>query len=212
MLMISFVFGCLVNGHQPNAANSSQENPAGTYPVYWYERDLKKEAFIKSDEFAVFTDKNKTLQIDEALLDRCLGLGTDIKITEKSDTLVFLEMSGPISIDTIKHCLSSMEESDTFKGASPVFYVSSAGNPADRFVLTGQIIVQFPPDYSGDKISEIEKTYDIQRIKTFSFAANTFLYQAENAMAALEKANSIYESGASVYAYPDRLRYRSTRP
>lgn len=209
---ICLVLGCLVGQHAGNSAETSSKNSSAKSPVYWYEKNVKKEAFIKTDEIAVLTDKNKTPPFDRALLERCLGPDTGLRVKERTDTLIFLETPHPMSLDTLKKRLAALDETGLFKGASPVFYLSDSGKPADRFVMTGKIIIQFPKDYSAKKIAEIEMHYNIKKIKIFQFAANTFLYRIDNAIEALDKANTIYESGVSVYAYPDRFRYRSTRP
>jgi len=178
--------------------------------LYWYEHEIKKQVWMALDEIAVFPKKGEDPElVGDLLIQRFLPKAT---ITEKNKFLIYLKITEPIEQGMILEKLSSLRMLDGVRETSPVFYTSKKGHPATRFVLTSEIIVQFPADYSETKIAAIEKEYGLTRLKSFSFARNTFLYGTGEPFRSLNAANHLYESGHVIYAYPNWLRSRAKRP
>ena len=60
--------------------------------------------------------------------------------------------------------------------------------------LTGEIIVQFPEEYTEKNVSEIEFEYGLSRVKAFTFVPNTFLYRVRDTLGSLDAANAMHQS------------------
>ena len=112
-------------------------------------------------------------------------------VTEKSDFIVYLKLPIPLNKDELSSRMFSLRSRKLFKQACPVFYTSPDKVPGSRLVLTGDIIVQFPPAYTQEQIAAVENEYGLQHLKTFDFALNTFLYQGADPLTSLDVANRI---------------------
>ncbi|MBW2062547.1 MAG: S8 family serine peptidase, partial [Deltaproteobacteria bacterium] len=185
------------------------EREVDEQPIYWYEREVKKQAWMALDEMAVFASNEKMTRAARDLVVQQLPEGT--AITESSDFIMYLKLPAPLKRARITERLSSVRTLESVRQTSPVFYTSKDRASGTRLVLTGEIIVQFPQEYTEGEIVGIEEEYGINRLKAFSFAPNTFLYQAGDPLHSLEVANDLYESGRANYAYPNWIRKRAKR-
>lgn len=179
------------------------------HPIYWYERDVKKVAWMSMDEVAVFPVKGKGAMLNNSLLRQRFQPGAII--TEKNNFVVFLKTKDVVGKNYILSKLTGIRSLQHVKQASPVFYTSKKKHPGARIVLTGEIIVRFPKECTENPIVSIEKEYGLERLKSFDFSQNTFLYRAGDPLNSLEVANRLYESGRVNYAYPNWLRRRTKR-
>jgi len=163
-------------------------------PVYWYEDGVKKKAWMSKDEFAIFAaDRPK---IDKDSFGQ--NLGTEFTVTQRKGLVTYLKSK--------KNTKGFLNRIAPYKGLiRPVFYTDREKRRESRMVLSGKIIVQFPNEYSKNKISEIEKEYGLTKSKTFNFSANTFLYTTDP-IQSINIANRLSESGKTVYSYPNWLR------
>ena len=194
----------------PGSDNKAIDTGSGQQSIYWYEHGVKKRAWMALDEIAVFPKKGEDPRlIGDLLIQR---FHPKAAITEKNNFLIYLKIPEPVERGMILEKLSSLRALAGVRETSPVFYASKKGHPAARFVLTGEIIVQFPADHPETKIATIEKEYGLTRLKSFSFAQNTILYGAGEPFHSLKVANHLYESGQVIYAYPNWLRSRAKRP
>jgi subtilisin family serine protease len=175
--------------------------------IYWYERRAKKRAWRAMDEIAVFPERGKLAELDKHLLIK--QIHDRAVITEETDFVIYLKAPEPIGVKALAEKLSSLRAVKHVRQASPVFYPSREKTPGTRMVLTGQIIVQFPQNYSQGDIAAIEKEYGLERLKSYGFTENTFLYDGGNPLNSLGVANRLYESGRVNYSYPDWLRFRA---
>jgi len=177
--------------------------------IYWYERGIKKMAWMATDEVAVFPEKGEATKLNENFLRQ--EFHPKAIITEKNNFVIYLKSPEPIGRVQILGKLSAIKTLEKVKQTSPVFYVSKKKEPETRIVLTGEIIVQFPSEHTESQIAAIEKQYGLERMKSFDFSKNTFLYRAGDPLNSLYTANTLYESGQVIYSYPNWLRIRGTR-
>ncbi|MES0446175.1 MAG: hypothetical protein ABUJ92_06485, partial [Desulfobacterales bacterium] len=191
---------CLNSQGWPNSIIKSFDPGLQQQPIYWYERGVKKVAWMAMDEVAVFPVKGKGAMLNNSLLRQ--RFHQEAIITEKNNFVVFLKTKDAVGKNYIVSKLTDIRSLQHVKQASPVFYTSNKKHPEARIVLTGEIIVQFPKECTENLIVTIEKEYGLERLKSFDFSQNTFLYRAGDPLNSLEVANRLYESGRVNYAYP----------
>jgi kexin len=179
------------------------------HPIYWYERDVKKVAWMSMDEVAVFPVKGKGSALNNSLLRQRFHPGAIV--TEQNNFVVFLKTKEAVGKNFIISKLTGIRSLQHVNQASPVFYTSKKKNPEARIVLTGEIIVRFPKECTENQIVTIENEYGLERLKSFDFSQNTFLYRAGDSLNSLEVANRLYESGRVNYAYPNWHRRRTKK-
>jgi kexin len=198
-------------GHGSAAIKTATSTSPGSdgQSIYWYERDVKKQAWMALDEVAVFTGKGQNNPESRELLKRILH--PRALITEEADAVTILQSPEPITPDGILQKLRSFRSIRDVNQVSPVFYSDSNKRPQSRQALTGEIIVQFPQEFSYDDISALEKQYGLIPIEQLVFAENTFLYRTADALSSLRLSNSLVEAGYVTYAYPNWARSRSKR-
>ncbi len=86
---------------------------------------------------------------------------------------------------------------------TPVFHLSNSGG--SRLVLTGKVIVAFKQDNDVASITAWADEQGLTFINALSLP-KTYLFDAGEGLAALEKAAQIQESGISQFAVPDWWR------
>jgi len=200
---------CLNVEGWPNSKSEPMDSGLEQQPAYWYEREVKKRAWMALNEVAVFPKKGKEANLNTDLFTR--QLHPKAVIAERNDFLIYVKTPEPMERELILKRVCSLRGLDSVRQASPVFYTGKKRHPATRLVLTGEIIVQFPKECTEGKIATIEKKYNLERLKPFPFTRNTFLYRAGEPLHSLKVANDLYESGQVNYAYPNWLRSRSKR-
>ncbi len=200
---------CLNAQGWPNSIIESFDPGLQQQPIYWYERGVKKVAWMAMDEVAVFPVKGKGAMLKNSLL--LQQFHPQAIITEKNNFVVFLKTPDFVGKNFIISKLSSIRSIPHVEQGSPVFYTSKNKHPGARIVLTGEIIVQFPSGCTEDLIVAIEKEYGLERLKTFNFGQNTFLYRTGDPLNSLDAAIRLYVSGRVNYAYPYWLWRRAKR-
>lgn len=200
---------CLNSKGWPDSIIKSFDPDFHQHPIYWYERDVKKVAWMAMDEVAVFPVKGKGVVLNNSLLRQ--RFHPEASITEKNNYVIYLKTKEAVGKDYILSKLAGIRSLQHVKQASPIFYTSRKKHPQTRIIPTGEIIAQFPKECTENLIIAIEKEYGLERLKSFDFSPNTFLYQAGDPFNSLEVANGLYESGRVNYAYPNWLRHRTKR-
>ena len=174
------------------------------HAVYWYERGVKKQAWMSTDEVAVFQPRGRQLKADENLLAR--QFHSEAVVTSKNEAVIFLKVPEPVGKDILMNRLANIRSLPNIRQACPVFYRNTTKTPDARMVLTGDIIVRFPSEFTESRILAIEEEYGLKRLKSFNFSPNAFLYRCGDPLESLDAANRLYESGQVKYAYPNWLR------
>jgi len=200
---------CFIGGSWAQSKAVEGGSGLDVQPVYWYERAVKKKAWMSTDEVAVFPAKGEGARLNTNLLAR--EFHPRAGITKQNNFAIYLKSPDPIAKAFLLEKLKMVRTLRGVRRASPVFYPSKRKHPDARMVLTGQIIVQYPQEYTEAQISRMEEEYGLERVEEFGFAKSTFLYDAGEDLNSLEVANNIYESGQVTYAYPNWLRGRSKR-
>ncbi len=206
VLMITI---CFIGEARAQAKTGGGETRFDAQPVYWYERAVKKKAWMSIDEVAVLPEKGEGARLNESLLTS--EFHPRAGITKRNNFAIYLKSPDPVGKDLLLKKIRTINALRRVRRASPVFYPSKKRHPDARMVLTGQIIVQYPHEYIEAQILQSEAEYGLERVKAFGFARNTFLYDVGDDLNSLEVANRIYESGLVIYAYPNWLRGRSKR-
>jgi kexin len=178
-------------------------------PIHWHEGAVKKQAWMARDEVAVFPIKGKQAKLNESFLIR--QFHSNAKITEKNDFVMYLRTPEAVGKDFVLDKLPALKAIKQVHRVSPVFYAGKSRHPETRLVLTGEIIVKFPSEYTQSQIEVIESDFGLERLKSFHFSENTFLYGTGDALNSLNIANSLYQSGQAIYAYPNWFRGRTKR-
>jgi subtilisin family serine protease len=189
--------------------NESKESGTENPSIYWYERTVVRHAWMSLDEVAVFKIKETDSKKAERSAGEVFQSGSVSYRANSSLMVVTLPASmeqGPLieKIDTLRTY-------DSIRQASPIFYIGEKKTPTARYILTGQIIVRFPDGCLKSTVAEVEKTFDLKRLKTFDFSSNAVLYECADPMASITTANALHVSGQVDYAYPNWLRTRSKR-
>ena len=192
-----------------NSADKSIDPALQPESVYWYENGIKKHAWMAMDEIAGLRMAGAAIQVKAAEL--LQQVNPRARITEESDFIVSFKLPAPLSKGDLRRRLASLRRLAAFRQACPVLYTSKDRAPASRLVLTAQIIVQFPPVYTHDQIAALEKEYGLERLKTFDFVPNTYLYQGSDPLTSIDVANRLSESGRVRFAYPNWFRTRLKR-
>jgi len=205
---------CLNAEGWPNSKSEPTDPGLEQQPVYWYEREVRKQAWMALDEVAVFPKKGEGAKLNRDLFIK--QLHPKAVITKRNSFLIYLKTPEPMERKLILERVCSLRGLDGVRQASPVFYTDKKRHPTTRLVLTGEIIVQFPKECPDSKIAAVEKEYGLERLKPFPFAQKTFLYRAGlyragEPLHSLKVANDLYESGQANYAYPNWLRSRTKR-
>ncbi len=177
--------------------------------VYWYEKGIKKRAWMAMDEIAGLRLAGAAALLKEAELLQLVH--PRARISEKTDFIVSFKLPAPLSKGDLRRRLSSIRNLSNFRQACPVLYTSKDRDPGSRLVLTAQLIVQYPRAYTQALIAALEEEYGLERLKTFGFAPNTYLYQGSDPLKSIDVANQLSESGRVKFAYPNWLRTRLTR-
>ncbi len=200
---------CLNAEGWPNSKSEPMDSGLEQQPIYWYEREVRKRAWMALDEVAVFPKKGEGAKLNRDLFIQ--HLHPRAVIGQRNNLLIYLKTPERMERKAILERICSLRGLDGVRQASPVFYTDKKRHPATRLVLTGEIIVQFPNEFPESKIATIEKQYGLERLKPFPFTQNTFLYLAGEPLLSLKVANDLYQSGQVNYAYPNWLRSRSKR-
>ena len=87
-------------------------------------------------------------------------------------------------------------------GYSPVFHDTPTASGRIR-ALPGNVIVYLNPDWDTNKISQWMKSHKLEINKKIEIRANAYLVKSEPGIHTLQLANSLYESGDVVAAFPD---------
>ena len=209
ILSIILISVCYNVNAWPDTISESTDSNFDQQPVYWYEREVKKQAWMALGEAVVFPIRGEETKLSRDLLIQRFHPQADI--TYRNSFLAYLKIPEPIERGVLLEKLSSLRLLDRVSQASPVFYADKKSHPEARFVLTGEIIVQFPQDYLEERVVGIEETYGLERVKSFPFTPNAFLYRVGEPLHSLKVANDLYESGQVIYAYPNWLRSRAKR-
>ena len=124
-------------------------------PVHWYERGVKKQAWMALDEAAVFPIKEKRARLDTQRLAR--QFHDRAIVEEANDFIIRLKTPEPLKREQIKARHITLRAMDEVRQVGPVFYTDRKRTPAGRLVLTETIIVRFPKRFSNRKIEAIEQ-------------------------------------------------------
>jgi hypothetical protein len=95
-------------------------------------------------------------------------------------------------------------------GYSPVFH-DSANETSRIRALPGDIIVYLNPAWSNDKIMQWMNSRSLEIIKKIDIRASAYIVKTEPGMQALQIANTLFESGDVVAAFPDWWLESTTR-
>jgi kexin len=207
--LITVIFLALNVIELRGATSASDTSGSMGQTIHWYERNVKKTAWMASDEIAVFTGKG--LKTDEGRQVLARILHPQAQIAEKTDSVTIFKSPETLDTDAISQKLRSFRSVGDVNHVSPVFYSDSRKNPSSRRALTGEAIIQFSGYLSTGEIESIEKQFGMHRIEQMTFAENTFLYRTSDAINSLELSNSLVEAGYVTYAYPNWARSRSRR-
>lgn len=161
------------------------------------------------DEMAVFPVKGKGVLKEVA--PRLKQHFPGSSIGKKNNFVLFLTTADSMSKKVMSTQIVEAKNIQNVGHVSPVFYRGRSDKSDGKMALTGEVIVQFPADYSIEQIVAIEQEYNLERVEVFSFADNTIRYRAGDAIESLDTANRLYESGKVNYSYPNWLKSPSKK-
>lgn len=184
------------------SADNGQVQIFDPVPVSWYERNVKKQAWLSLDEAASF-------QKDAAPVARSFQFIKQI-ITQNRFITVY-ELEVPTSRKQFQNNSSQSFSALQALEMRPVFYTSPRKNPADRLAMTAEIVVQFKNGLTQAEIQAAENTYDLVPVRAIAKLSGTFIYRTASVFQSLETANALHASGLVNYSFPNIYRSRSTR-
>lgn len=179
-------------------ARTKIEDSTGFEKYVWYNGDKEEYVFAALDEVGIYPGNgSEKSNIDEVVR----SYGPEAVLIKNYDYLVLIGLPEQLNITTLDEKNNEFQRV-TGNHAYPVFYQGPAKDRSPM-VLTGEIIVQFKPDWDEAKISQWARDMGIETKEKFSFSANTYLFNAGTGMRSLELANQIYLSGQAINAYPN---------
>ena len=177
--------------------------------IQWYNGPHKERALMVLDEVAVFLEPWDTWDIstqndlNAAVQEITQRFHPQASVSAQyEDYMILLKSPEPVEKDQLAVILANLQELKYVKYASPVLYVDP-GAPETQLILTDEITVKFPDTYTHDQIAAIETEYQLERIKSFGYAPNGFVYRVSEPVEALNIANQLHESGLVEFSYPE---------
>lgn len=182
--------------------------------VYWQENGVSRQAWMATDEVAVFRGKAR----DKAAAKKFV---TDVSVSVPDKDILFMNSfvsvirttnlgagrsASPPAMETM---LRQAAPHSPGRPVSPVFYPQRQKIPGTRMALTGEIVVRFDSAPTVAELEAVEQNFDLTLIR--SVTPTAFLYQAATPWESLEKANALQQSGMVGEATPHWYRSRSTR-
>ena len=123
LVILVICLGWSANGLGETKTVPKNSSPKGQ-TVYWYERGVKKYAWMALDEMVVFKGKGvKAFQGGGALKSI---LHPQAQVMEETDTVAILKSPEPIASGMISQKLRSFSAAVSVKHISPVFYNNSS--------------------------------------------------------------------------------------
>jgi hypothetical protein len=126
----------------PNSKSEPMDSGFEQQPIYWYEREVRKQAWMALDEVAVFPKKGKGAKLNRDLFIQ--HLHPKAVITARNNFSIYVKTPEPMERELFLKRVCSLRRLESIRQASPVFYRGRKRHPAMRLVLTGEIIVEFP--------------------------------------------------------------------
>lgn len=96
----------------------------------------------------------------------------------------------------------SLNESHPEIGISPVLHDGPSGSSRMK-ALPGNIIVYLDPNWDEKTVYKWAGSHNLTIVKKMGIGRNAYIIKTAPGMAALETANSVYESGEVFAAFPD---------
>ena len=103
------------------ATTDSKDSGAKGQTVYWYERGVKKYAWMATDEIAVFTGEGLKTPEGREVLQRVLH--PQAQITDETDSVTILKSPEPIASNEISQKLRSFRSVGDVNQVSPVYLI-----------------------------------------------------------------------------------------
>ncbi len=172
--------------------------------IYWYEGQVKRQAYVATDEFAVFAKKGERL--DEAAAKTVVG---DAEVLSQNAAMMLLRAKNNLSRTDGATRMASLRNLPGASGASPVAYFSNGGDEASRIVPLAEVVVKF--NAGAGEADLVALAGQVTLLRTFDFSPNTYLYAVADAQTALDAANALVEAGKVEFAHPNMLRSMTTR-
>ncbi len=198
VLTIFSLTGCADSAGRATSAPTSLQD-------YWYDGNRQKTVWRAQDEIVLFSGSALT-DADAAALGRAFSPAASV--VQRSGRMVHLKLSADVGADALSKTMDRLKQAGHIQRAGLVYYGSPSKQPQTRLILGNDIIVQFSGTVTADQISDLEKAFHLRRKSSLKFAPNTFVYSVSDLDAVLATANRLYESGKTVYAYPDWIKTR----
>lgn len=186
------------DGINDSVARTTIEDSKGFEKYVWYNGDKEENVFLALDEVGIYPENNsERSNVDEVVR----SYGQEAVLVRNYENLILIVLPDRLNITTLEEKNNEFQRR-TGNRAYPVFYQGPKKDTAPM-VLTGEIIVQFKPDWDEARITQWSRDNDIEMREKFSYSANTYLFNAGTGMRSLLLANQIYLSGQTIYAYPN---------
>lgn len=151
-------------------------------------------------------DKKRTIYLNPNLL-------AEFHVTDEAQSKVLqtvpakaVSRKGAVRIwrvdDGADHAIASVRAATPRADVSPVFH-DDASDTGRMRALTGNIIVYLDPRWNETAVNQFLARNDLVLVKKLEIGANIFVVKDGSGLAALEKANALYESGGVVAAFPE---------
>jgi hypothetical protein len=203
--LILLVYGCT------SQASSIEKNPVKTstsksgnelQSYVWYDGQKKRTVWLNKNLAADFhNDSVQTSQLKRTYPE------ASVRLNHRS-VLIWQLPAQPLSDNTQLNRGKSSRPIPP--GYSPVFH----DNPTEAGrirALPGNIIVYLNPDWNNEEITHWLETRSLEIAKKIEIRANAYILKTEPGMHALQIANTLYESGDVIAAFPDWWLESTTR-
>lgn len=110
-----------------------------------------------------------------------------------------------MSESNLEVMLTNLKSSNLFEYASPVYSLAEGeGNPEMLFACEDEIIVQFKPNLSDEKMDSFIESKGLLRVKTLDLnGGKTFVLKVPVNLFSMDIANEIYLTGIANYSEPN---------
>jgi hypothetical protein len=167
---------------------------------YWYDGDRKRTVWLGSGLVAEFNARPSSRSpLIKAYPRTKAYVGSRGSGTSKTFVRIWQLEQGVTAPDALTQLKSVSVQNGRY---SPVFHDGPATTARMR-ALPGNIIVYFNPDWDQVRVSAWLATKGLEIARHLPIAGNVYVLKTGPGLEALETANSLYESGEVIAAFPN---------
>ena len=179
----------------------------------WYNGNNKQYLLFAVDEIAIFPKKMPedwyafTGEFKTTVEEIAHLFHPQAEVSELSETCIKFKSPELTTLKKLPEIFERIVQHPFIRSVAPVLY-GEIEEQWTEMIPTGKILVRFPENISEQQLIEVEKIYGLERLSSEIYDdgnSGSFLYYAGTPLESLECANRLFESGLTLYAFPNWL-------